>query len=88
MRPLRPFREGLDETTWISLGFLEQPVLRQKRPIMPIGFSWISLDFLVLNETYQWVTLDFLPKIFRRPCLGRETEKACGRHHSEGWDCS
>ena len=39
-------------------------VLLRNLPIMPIGFSWISLDSLVRIETFQWVTRDSLGVIF------------------------
>jgi hypothetical protein len=31
---------------------------------LSLGFVWISLDSLVRNETYQWVTLEKPQKIF------------------------
>ena len=45
-------------------------VLVRKSSFRGVGFPWISLDSLVRNETYQWVTRDFRQKIFRRafPC--------------------
>jgi hypothetical protein len=32
---------------------------------MRVGFPWISLDSLVRNETFQWVTRDKAEKVFR-----------------------
>jgi hypothetical protein len=31
----------------------------RKPQLLNVGFPWISLDSLVRNETYQWVTRDF-----------------------------
>src|ERR1700722_17626914 len=33
-------------------------------PILGVGFRWISLDSLVINETYQWVTRKKRAKVF------------------------
>jgi hypothetical protein len=46
-------------------------VLLRNLPIMPIGFSWISLDSLVRIETFQWVTGDFRWKNFSRALRSR-----------------
>ena len=52
---------------------------------------WISLDFLVKIETYQWVTRDFREMNFARassPRLTVAAPGACGRGHAEAQDCS
>jgi hypothetical protein len=55
---------------------------------MSVGFVWISLDSLVRNETYQWVTLDFRWKFFlgaSRPFEAPDLA-ACARCAAEGHD--
>jgi hypothetical protein len=58
---------------------------------MAIGFSWISLDFLVRIETYQWVIRHKRAKVFHRGSSVAvkvvETE-AGGRDHMEAQNCS
>ena len=56
-----------------------------------VGKAWISLDSLVRNETYQWVTRDFREKISRCPLApwGRRSGATEGgpRAHAEGQKC-
>jgi hypothetical protein len=39
-------------------------VFLRKPQLLNVGFPWISLDSLVRNEPYQWVTRDFRWRIF------------------------
>ena len=48
-------------SVWI---FLACGLSAWKTPILSLGFVWISLDSLVRNETYQWVTRNKPRKIF------------------------
>jgi hypothetical protein len=61
-----------------------------KTPIMPIGFSWISLDSLVRIETFQWVMLDFRDKDFRGafPRVERAGQEPNGLGYTEEQNCS
>ena len=54
----------------IRLDFLGPSPFRCEHPrFMRVGFPWISLDFLVRIETYQWVTRDFRENNFHAPSL-------------------
>jgi hypothetical protein len=54
----------LDRPVWV---FLAQGRLAAKTQYMRVGKAWISLDSLVRNEIYQWVTRDFRSNKFLAP---------------------
>jgi hypothetical protein len=54
--------QGPGRPLWV---FLVRGRFAAKTPFGGIGFPWISLDSLVLNETYQRVTRDFRSSFFR-----------------------
>ncbi len=49
---------------WISLTGRS---FAAEKPLMGVGKAWISLDSLVRNEPFQWLTREFRRKYFRRP---------------------
>ena len=53
MGPVAPFGFAWAVVVWL-----------RKPPQTGVGFPWISLDSLVRNETYQWVTRETRRKIF------------------------
>jgi hypothetical protein len=54
-------RQRTGRRVWI---FLAGGGSAAKSPIISLGFVWISLDSLVRNETYQWVTSEKPVKFF------------------------
>jgi hypothetical protein len=63
----------------------------RRRPLMSLGFSWISLDSLVRNETFQWVTPVFRQEYFSRffsMVLAAQGRKPAVLGHAEAPDCS
>jgi hypothetical protein len=61
---------------------VQRPCLTTFDLLNEVGKAWISLDSLVLNETFQWVTGEFRGNFFSRaqaPRRAREVRPSVGR---------
>ena len=51
---------------WRSIWvFRDRAVCVRNAPVLGVGFPWISLEFLVRIQAYQWVTKDLARAFFR-----------------------
>src|SRR5271168_5200573 len=62
----------------------------RKPPLGRVGFPWISLDSLVRNKTFQWVTRISREEFFSRlfPGVKRRQDVSVRSSHAEAQDCS
>jgi hypothetical protein len=83
----RPPRRRL--STWFGFSW-NGPFCLRKPQLLGVGFPWISLDSLVRNDRYQWVTRDFRPKFFPRAFVAWKSRRNGDPtiRHAKRTDCS
>jgi hypothetical protein len=79
----RPFVDPV----WV---FLAPSRLATRTKVFAIGFPWISLDFLVRIDIYQWVTRDSQERIFSRALVVAQVslKRQPTIRHAKRTDCS